>query len=84
MQACLHPLGEIKPSTLPGAIHLAGEHTRAVNRLRSLLTQIHPALERVFAGSSLSTALVLDLLEKYARPDRVRSCRAWERVAVRA
>ena len=47
---------------------LAHETTRALNRIRSLLTQIHPALERVFAGGSLSTALVLDLLEKFSGP----------------
>lgn len=47
---------------------LAHETTRALNRIRSLLTQIHPALERVFTGSSLSTALVLELLEKFAGP----------------
>lgn len=38
---------------------LAHETTRALNRIRSLLTQIHPALECVFTGSTLSTALVL-------------------------
>ncbi|WP_454132319.1 IS110 family transposase [Microbacterium lacticum] len=47
---------------------LAHETTRALNRIRSLLTQIHPALERVFAGGSLSTALVLDLLVKFGGP----------------
>ena len=47
---------------------LAHETTRALNRIRSLLTQIHAALERVFTGGALSTALVLDLLEKYGGP----------------
>ena len=47
---------------------LAHETTRALNRIRSLLTQIHPALERVFAGGTLSTGLVLDLLEKFGGP----------------
>src|SRR5690625_7286330 len=47
---------------------LAHETTRALNRIRSLLTQIHPALERVFVGGSLATALVLDLLEKFGGP----------------
>ena len=32
---------------------LAHETTRALNRIRSLLTQIHPALERVFVGGTL-------------------------------
>ena len=47
---------------------LAHETTRALNRIRSLLTQIHPALERVFVGGTLSTGLVLDLLEKFGGP----------------
>lgn len=35
-------------------------HTlRAVDRLRSILTQIYPSLERVFTGSSLPTRLFL-------------------------
>ena len=58
---------------LPGlamrkAADLAHETTRALNRIRSLLTQIHPALERVFVGGSLATGLVLDLLEKFSGP----------------
>lgn len=47
---------------------LAHETTRALNRIRSLLTQVHPALERVFTGGSLATGLVLDLLEKFGGP----------------
>lgn len=47
---------------------LAHETTRALNRIRSLLTQIHPALERVFGGGALSTGVVLDLLEKFGGP----------------
>lgn len=47
---------------------LAHETTRALNRIRSLLTQIHPALERVFSGASLATGLVLDLLIKFGGP----------------
>lgn len=47
---------------------LAHETTRALNRIRSLLTQIHPALERVFAGGSLSNDITLTLLEKYGGP----------------
>lgn len=41
---------------------LARESTRSINRLRSLLLQIHPALERVFAGTRLTNKLSLDLL----------------------
>lgn len=47
---------------------LAHETTRAMNRFRSLLTQIHPALERAVIGRRLSTGLVLDLLEKFGSP----------------
>lgn len=47
---------------------LAHETTRALNRIRSLLTQIHPALERVFTGATLATGPVLDLLEKFGGP----------------
>lgn len=52
---------------------LTHETTRALNRIRSLLTQIHPALERVFTGGSLSTALVLDLLEKFGGPNGLKT-----------
>ena len=47
---------------------LAAQITATSNRLRGLLTQIHPALERVFVGGTLSTGLVLDLLEKFGGP----------------
>jgi hypothetical protein len=38
---------------------LAHDITRAINRLRSLLLQIHPALERVFKGTVLTRSIVL-------------------------
>lgn len=47
---------------------LTHETTRALNRIRSLLTQIHPALERVFTGGALATGPVMDLLEKFGDP----------------
>lgn len=47
---------------------LARESTRSINRLRSLLLQIHPALERVFAGTRLTNKLSLDLLVRYGGP----------------
>src|SRR5690625_2195539 len=47
---------------------LARESTRAINRLRSLLLQIHPALERVFAGTRLTNRLSLDRLARYGGP----------------
>lgn len=47
--------------------------TRTINRLRSVLTQIYPSLERpslerVFAGSTLTCTPVLDLLIRYKGP----------------
>lgn len=42
--------------------------TRTINRLRSVLTQIYPSLERVFAGSTLTRTPVLDLLIHYKGP----------------
>jgi transposase len=43
----------------------------ATNRLRGLLTQIHPALERV-VGPELDHAGTLDLLVKYPGPEQLR------------
>ena len=51
---------------------LARECTRSINRLRSLLLQIHPALERVFAGTRLTNQLSLDLLAQYGGPTGLR------------
>jgi|SRR6218665_256847 len=48
--------------------NLARQSTRSINRLRSLLLQIHPALERVFAGTRLTNHLCLDLLARYEAP----------------
>lgn len=45
--------------------NIAKDATRTKNRLRSVLTQIHPELERVFAGEILSRTLVLDSLIHY-------------------
>ena len=50
---------------------IAKDATRTKNRLRSVLTQIHPALERVFAGEILSRTLVLDLLIHYGGPTKL-------------
>ncbi|WP_171042495.1 IS110 family transposase [Sinomonas gamaensis] len=63
---------------------LARECTRSINRLRSLLLQIHPALERVFAGTRLTNQLTLDLLVRYGGPTGLRKAgaakvRAWAR-----
>ncbi|GGT57821.1 hypothetical protein GCM10010271_71770 [Streptomyces kurssanovii] len=50
---------------------LAGEVTRVKNRLRGLLTQIHPSLERVL-GPRLDHPAVLFLLERYGSPAQLR------------
>ena len=47
---------------------LAGESTRTSNRLRGLLTQIHPSLERVL-GPRIAHPAVLALLQRYGSPD---------------
>lgn len=46
---------------------LAAQFTQTSNRIRGLLTQIHPALERVL-GPRLDHPAVLDLLERYPSP----------------
>ncbi|MEU7306190.1 IS110 family transposase [Streptomyces sp. NPDC007206] len=50
---------------------LAGEVTRIKNRLRGLLTQIHPSLERVL-GPRLDHPAVLVLLERHGSPAHLR------------
>jgi hypothetical protein len=52
---------------------LTHECTRAINRLRSLLLQIFPALERVFPGTVLTRSLVLELFIKYSGPTGLRA-----------
>ena len=51
---------------------LAGQITATSNRIRGLLTQIHPALARV-VGPRLDHAAVLDLLERYPSPAQLAS-----------
>ncbi len=46
---------------------LAGEATRLSNRIRGLLAQVHPALERVL-GPTLATKQVLALIAAYGGP----------------
>ncbi len=46
---------------------LAQEATRLANRIRGLLTQIHPALERVL-GPKVQTTAVLELLSRFGGP----------------
>ncbi|MBT2511095.1 IS110 family transposase [Streptomyces sp. ISL-98] len=50
---------------------LAGEATRISNRLRGLLTQIHPHLERVL-GPRVQHPAVLDLLGRFGSPAQIR------------
>ncbi|GGU59795.1 insertion element IS110 uncharacterized 43.6 kDa protein [Streptomyces albospinus] len=50
---------------------LAAESTRIKNRLRGLLTQIHPSLERVL-GPRLDHPAVLALLERHGSPAHLR------------
>lgn len=50
---------------------LAGEATRISNRLRGLLTQIHPSLERVL-GPRLDHPAVLTTLERFGSPAELR------------
>ena len=51
---------------------LAGQITQVSNRIRGLLTQIHPALERVI-GPRLDHPAILDLLQHYPSPAAMRS-----------
>ena len=46
---------------------LAGQLNQVSNRIRGLLTQIHPAMERVL-GPRLGLLSVLDLIERYPSP----------------
>ncbi|MFV2179578.1 IS110 family transposase [Actinomadura sp. LOL_016] len=50
---------------------LAAEATRVRNRLRGLLTQIHPALERVL-GPRADHPAVLELLSRFGGPEGLR------------
>jgi transposase len=50
---------------------LAAESTRVANRIRGLLTQIHPALERVL-GPKISHPAVLQLLSRCGGPTGLR------------
>jgi transposase len=51
---------------------LAGQVTAAVNRLRGLLVQIHPSLEKAL-GENISHAATLHLLVKTGGPEAMRS-----------
>ena len=50
---------------------MAGESTRTSNRLRGLLAQIHPSLERVL-GKRIHHPAVLELLQRCGSPEQLR------------
>lgn len=60
---------------------LAAQITQVSNRVRGLLTHIHPTLERVI-GPRLDHPAVLDLLERYSSPADLRQA-GQKRVATR-
>ncbi|GHI07963.1 insertion element IS110 uncharacterized 43.6 kDa protein [Streptomyces cellostaticus] len=60
---------------------LAGEITRTKNRLRGLLTQIHPSLERIL-GPRLDHPAVLFLLERHGSPVQLRKAGRWRLVSL--
>lgn len=51
---------------------IAKDATRTINRLRSVLTQIYPSLERVLPGSVITRPLVLDMLIHYGGPTKLK------------
>jgi transposase len=60
---------------------LAGESTRCSNRLRGLLAQIHPSLERVL-GKRIHHRAVLELLSRYGSPQQLHNAGTDEIAAV--
>lgn len=60
---------------------LAAQITQVSNRVRGLLTQIHPTLERVL-GPRLDQPAILDLLERYSSPTELQRA-GQKRVAAR-
>ncbi len=60
---------------------LAAQITQVSNRVRGLLTQIHPMLEKVL-GPRLDHPAILDLLQRYPSPDDLRQA-GQKRVAAR-
>lgn len=51
---------------------IAKDATRTINRLRSVLTQIYPSLERALPGSVITRPLVLDMLIHYGGPTKLK------------
>jgi hypothetical protein len=69
-------VGEEAPAELEVLVgfddDLAGEATRLSNRLSGLLTQVHPALERVL-GPRVSQKATLALIAEFGCPTRMRA-----------
>lgn len=59
---------------------LAGEVTRIANRIRGLLTQVHPALERVL-GPKVQHPAVIELLTRFGGPKGLRDATRRQLVA---
>lgn len=51
---------------------IAKDATRTINRLRSVLTQIYPSIERVLVGSIITRPLVLEMLIHYGGPTKLK------------
>lgn len=51
---------------------IAKDCTRTINRLRSVLTQIHPSFERALVGDIITRLLVLDILIHYGGPTKMK------------
>jgi transposase len=60
---------------------LAGEATRLGNRIRGLLTGIHPALERAI-GPRITHPAVLEILSRFGGPTGIRTADRRELIAV--
>lgn len=51
---------------------IAKDATRTINRLRSVLTQIFPSLDRALPGSVITRPLVLEMLIHYGGPTKLK------------
>lgn len=51
---------------------IAKDATRTINRLRSVLTQIHPSFERALVGDIITRPLVLEMLIHYGGPTKMK------------
>lgn len=51
---------------------IAKDATRTINRLRSVLTQIHPSFERALVGGIITRPLVLEMLIHYGGPTKMK------------